>query len=114
MAKRIILRKTITNLPLSKSCNTQSINLPPIPGFIKRYRNCENLRYVTYPSPCCSYKDEWVQSYEEKLLDMYRITRLMIESRYPNCKIDWDNPKYYRAFISLIYHCSSKHISMYL
>ena len=45
---------------------------------------------------------------------MYRIVRRMIENMYPKVSIDWNDPKYYRAFNKLIYNCSSRYITPYI
>lgn len=112
--KRLVPGKTVTNLP-SPPDDGSKPTIIPIPRIPRRqHRKCERPNYIPHPSPNYDNRDEWSYAYDPQLFTMYRIAGRMIEERYPKIKIDWQNPKYYRAFNKLIYHCSSKFITPYI
>jgi hypothetical protein len=114
MYKRIIPGKSIKSLPRPPDDDTAP-TIIPIPRITrKEHRKCERPNYVPHRTPSHSDRELWSYAYEPQLQDMHRIVGLMIERKYPKMKIDWSNPKYYKAFNKLIYHCSSKYITPYI
>ena len=114
MRKRLVPGKTVKSLPRPPDDGPTPTTIP-IPRITRRERRkCERPNYVPHRTPSYSNPESWSYAYDPQLQDMYRIVGLMIERKYPKVKIDWSNPKYYRAFNKLIYHCSSKHISSYI
>ena len=112
MSKRLMLKKSVKNLPRSPDDTTStSIPIPTITT--RKRRKCERVNYVPHRTPNYSNRETWTDTYANQIYDMYRITGLMIESKYPNVQIDWTDPKYHQAFNKLIYHCSSKYITPY-
>jgi hypothetical protein len=114
MHKRIICRKTITNLPSTIDGSSTSFTIP-VPRISQNdHRKCERSNYIPHRTPTYDSRDAWIRAYDEPLNSMYRSIGLMIEKKYPDIRIDWRDPKYHKAFHKLIYHCSSKYIAPYI
>ena len=114
MHKRIVTRKSVSNLP-SPVDDGKSNTIIPVPRVTYRHRRkCERPNYIPHRSPNYDNRNEWSDAYDPQLFTMYRIIGRMIDSEFPKVSIDWRNPKYYRALNKLIYHCSSRYISPYI
>ena len=115
MYKRLVPGKTVSNLPTSPDDDMSTSVIPTIirPTY-KQHRKCERYNYIPHRNPNYNNRDEWSYAYDSHLYTMYRIVRRMIENMYPKVSIDWNDPKYYRAFNKLIYNCSSRYITPYI
>jgi len=113
MHKRIVTEKYVKNLPRPHD-DLCSPNIPIPRIYRSEYKECERLNRVPYPTPDKSNRESWSYAYNPQLHDMYKIVGLMVEGRYPKAKINWDDPKYYRAFNKLIHHCSSQYITPHI
>ena len=95
----------LKNLPRKTSNFTPAI----ISRKFNKYRVIKRNNIIPYSASNYNRKD-WYEYYYTTIEDMYRITRLIIDKKFPKNKIDWDNPRYYTGFIKLIYESSSKYI----
>jgi hypothetical protein len=78
-----------------------------VPGLRGETRECTRRNYLTHVSPKHPDKNEWIEYYMPELLDMYLITKRIIEYKFPG-KTDWDRQSVFTNFVTVIYHCSSK------
>lgn len=85
--------------------NYDDINIVPRQ---KTIRKC-NDSYIPHKTPKYSNKEEWVNTYNNELQDMYSLIKNNIETNFPN-QIDWSRPSISNNLITVIYHCSSKYI----
>lgn len=85
---------------------TDDINIVPVAQQSKR---CEWYNYVPNKTPKYSNKEVWSQYYMDEIEDMYDIVYNIIEDNFPG-QTDWSRPAIFTNLITVLYHCSSKHI----
>jgi hypothetical protein len=84
---------------------TDDINIVPI----QHRKKCEWSNYIPHKTPNYSNKVIWIEYYKTEIIDMYKILQRIIEQNYPG-QINWDRQSIFTNFITVLYHCSSKHI----
>lgn len=99
-----------------ESIDYNVFNPPSVPKFIPCYesRACVRRNYIPHRPKKHINRYEWQNAYINELIIMYNLTESIITKNYPKVKIVWESNKLFNEFSSLIYHCSSKHISEYL
>lgn len=110
---RLVSNKQVGDLPREDDAggNQRSFPTPLLP---RQRRECERSNYIPHTTPVHIDPKAWCYAYADPLQEIYRITRLIIMSRYPNTKIDWDDPVYATTLSKMIYRCSSKYISPFI
>jgi len=110
--RRLIPGRSAKNLP--RVFHHEKPIVVPIPRRGEEYREYERSNYVPHFTPNYTCKKDWVYAYEPEIAAMYRIIGMMATEKYPKSEKKWNEPKNMRAFIKLIYHCSSRYISPYI
>lgn len=113
---RLVPNKRVTNLPRKDDArsNQRSFPIPRLPKRDGSRRECERSNYIPHATPVHNDTKAWCYAYADPLQEIYRITRLIIKSRYPYTKIDWDDPVYMTTLSKMIYSCSSKYVSPFI
>lgn len=87
---------------------SDDINITPIQ---KCKQKCEWSNHVPAFTPRRSDKDKWVEYYMNEIEDMYEIVQRIIEEKFPG-KTDWNRQAIFTNLITVLHHCSSKHIGI--
>jgi hypothetical protein len=76
-------------------------------------RKCVIDNYIPRKTPRINNYDKWFEEYYKDLVNMFEITRDIINTRYEKDKILSIDDKAFNIFCEMIYNSSSKHIYNY-
>jgi len=101
---KCILTNYISQKP-GNDVNRLVYHSPPPPK-----RKCKRPNYMPHVMKIKNNYYDWKDVYTPPLRDIYRLIRGIMQSRFPNYDIDWEDPTLLGCLVKFIYRCSSTYI----